>query len=196
MTELDTKIIEIAGRIREMRLILDISEERMAQVTGSTLEEYRASEAGVSDFSFTFLHHCAEEFGIDMTELVTGEQPKLTAYTVVRKGKGLPIRRRHDLNYEHLAFRLRDKMAEPFLVTAPWFEEEQHEPMRLSSHSGQEFDYVLTGSIEVVINGHTEILSEGDTIYYDSHFEHGLRAYGGKECTFIAVVIRDGEDNK
>lgn len=195
MDNLDNKLAEIAMRIRVMREIMEIPVEDMARATQTTKEEYLAHEEGQRDFSFTFLLHCADAFGIDMVELVTGEPPKLSYYTVVRKGKGLPIKRRKDLNYEHLAFRMKNKLAEPFLVTAPYEEEAQDKPIRLSRHTGQEFDYILEGQLKVQIEDHTEVVGPGDAIYYDSRFGHGMIAVGGAPCTFIAVVVKEVESS-
>lgn len=195
MDHMNAKLDEIAQRIKGMREIMEISQEEMARITDVSLEDYQASEAGKRDFSFTFLLHCAEAFGIDMVELVTGEPPKLSAYTVVRKGKGLPIKRRKDLNYEHLAFRMKNKLAEPFLVTAPYEEAVQNQPIHLSRHTGQEFDYILKGSLKVQIEDHVEVLGEGDSIYYNSRHGHGMIAVGGQSCTFIAIVVKETDHN-
>ncbi|GHU79570.1 transcriptional regulator [Clostridia bacterium] len=191
MYRMETKIQEIAQRIKELRLILEISEEEMARVTDMTLAEYRQYETGAEDFSFTFLYECARTFGVDIVELLTGENPKLSFYSVVRSGKGLPIRRRQSFTYQHLAYRIKDKLAEPFLVTAPYNENEQNAPIHRSHHDGQEFDIVLKGSLRVDVEGHIETLEEGDAIYYDSSHGHGMIAVGGEECTFLAVVIGD-----
>lgn len=121
---METKIIEIAERIKGLREMLDISEEVMAEHTNVSVEEYRDYEKGVKDYSFTFLYACANAFGVDIVELLTGEKPRLSFYTVVRAGKGLPIKRRKSFTYQHLAFRMKDKLAEPFVVNAPYQEEE------------------------------------------------------------------------
>lgn len=188
---MDTKILEIAQRIKEMRLILEITEEEMAEVTGVSTEEYAEYEKGLWDFSFTFLYECARRFGVDIVELLTGENPKLSFYTVVRSGKGLPMKRRQGFTYQHLAYRIKDKLAEPFLVTAPYNEDEQSRPIHLSTHEGQEFNFVMKGKLKIEVGGHTEILEEGDTIFYDSGQGHGMVATGGEECVFLAIVIGD-----
>lgn len=186
---METKIAEIAQRIRGMREILEISVEDMAQRTDVTVAEYQEYETGAKDYSFTFLYECAKAFGIDVVELLTGENPKLGAYSVVRSGKGLPIRRRKSFTYQHLAYRMKNKLAEPFLVTAPYLEEEQSQPIHLTHHEGQEMDYVLKGSLKVQVDDHIEVLGEGDTIFYNSGHPHGMIATGGSDCVFLAVVI-------
>ena len=186
-------IAEIAERIRALREIMEISPEEMASVTGVTPAEYAELESGTKDFSFTFLFNCAERFGVDMIEIVTGENPHLSGYCMVRKGTGLPIKRRQGFKYEHLAATFRDKISEPFLVTAPYIEEEQDKPIALSVHEGQEFDYVMSGTLKFVHGDRIEILNAGDSVYYDSSKGHGMIAVGGEDCVFISVVMRKAD---
>ena len=159
-----------------------------------TEAEYQEYEAGNKDFSFTFLYNCAQKFGVDIIELLTGETPRLSFYSIVRKGEGLNIERRKGFTYQHMAYRFQDKTAEPFLVTAPYFAEEQDQPIHLSRHPGQEFDYIIKGQLKVQMEGHTEYLHEGDAIYYDSGHGHGMIATGGEECVFLAIVMKDEEE--
>lgn len=181
---------EISERIRALREIMELSVDDMAKATDTTPEQYSRLESGMEDFSFTFLYKCAKTFGVDMIEILTGENPHLMGYTVVRAGEGIPIKRRRSFKYEHLAPTFKDKIAEPFLVTAPYIEEEQNAPIALSTHEGQEFDYIISGSIKFAYGDHTEVLNAGDSVYYDSGTGHGMIAVGGREAVFISVVMR------
>lgn len=188
---MEVRLQEVAERIRTMREILDITAEEMAAALGMTEEEYLTREEGSFDFSFSFLVTVGEVLGVDLIELITGESPKLTSYSVVRKGKGLPIQRRRGFQYQHLGYRFKDKECEPFLVTAPFTQEEPDGAIPLSRHPGQEFNYVLSGSLKLVFEGgHQEVLHPGDAVYYDSGHGHGMTATGGEDCTFLAVVLK------
>jgi len=187
---MEMHIREIAERIKGLRNLMDITQEEMAGTTGVTVEKYREYESGNADFSFTFLLRCSERLGVDMAELLTGENPKLSFYTVVRRGKGLPIERRKGFEYRHLAHLMKNRVAEPFIVNAPYSEDEQNKPIEYSVHEGQEFDLVLKGSLKIELEGHVEVLGEGDCIYYDSGHRHGMIAVGGGDCQFLAVVIK------
>ena len=59
------------------------------------------------------------------------------------------------------------------------------------SHEGQEFDYVLEGTLKIVLGGNELYLQPGDSIYYDSSLPHVMYAVEG-DCRFIAVVIKEG----
>lgn len=188
---MEVRLQEVAERIRTMREILDITAEEMAAALNMCEEEYLTNEEGSHDFSFSFLLAVAEVLGVDLIELVTGESPKLTSYSVVRRGKGLPIQRRKGFSYQHLGYLFKNKECEPFLVTAPYREEEQDAAIHLSRHTGQEFNFVLEGSLKMVFEGgHQEVLHPGDSVYYDSGHGHGMVAAGGGDCTFLAVVLK------
>lgn len=186
-------ISEIAQRIRDLRDIMGYSVEDMAQAVDCTAEEYAAAENGEVDFSFTFIYKCAEKFDVDMIELLTGDNPRLSFYSIVRKGEGLPMKRRSGFNYSHLGYRFKDKFCEPFLVTAPYSEDEQDMPITLSTHEGQEFDYIISGSLKVAFEDHVEILNAGDAVLYNSAHGHGMIATGGEDCVFLAIILKKSE---
>jgi len=184
---------EIAQRIRTLRDICEFSIDDMAAAIGCTKEEYEQAEKGNTDFSFTFIYKCAEKFGVDMIELLTGDNPHLSFYSVVRKGDGLPMKRRSGFNYYHLGYRFKNKLCEPFLVTAPFSKDDQNKPIPLSTHEGQEFDYVLKGSLKIMLENHSEILREGDSVLYDSSHGHGMIAVDGSDCVFLAIILKRPE---
>lgn len=187
---MDTKIMEIAQRIRELREILEISTAEMGEYLSISEAEYIGNENGENDFSFTFLHKCAQRFGVDIVELMTGENPRLSFFTVTKKGHGVGMSRRKGFKYRHMAHNLKGKLCEPFIVNAPYSQEEQDKPITLSTHEGQEFDLVLKGKLRVRMEDHILELDEGDAIMYDSSHGHGMIATGGEDCEFLAVVIK------
>ncbi len=101
----------------------------------------------------------------------------------------MPIERRVDFKYQHLGHRLKGKPSECFVVTAKYDATAENNPIHLSTHKGYEFDYVLKGALKVQLEGHTEILHENDSIYYDSSHGHGMIAVDGEDCEFLAIVM-------
>ena len=192
MHKQEPDIKEVTGRIRSLREDSDISLEEMAQLTGRSVEEYEAQESGEQDVSFTFLYKCAVALKVDVIELLTGEAPNLTGYEMTRSGEGLVIKRRAGFEYLHQAPFFKGKLAEPFIVTAPYIEAEQDVPIHLSNHEGQELDYVISGTLRFAYEGHVEELEEGDLVFYNSGRGHGMIATGGKPCVFLAVVLKPG----
>lgn len=187
---MEPNIKEVAGRIRSLREDLDIGIEEMAEATGRSAEEYTAQESGEQDLSFTFLFKCAERLGVDVVELLTGENPHLSGYSLTRVNEGLSIKRRAGFEYLHKAPHFKNKLAEPFLVTAPYLDEEQDKPVHLSYHEGQELDYVISGRMRFAYEDHVEELAAGDLLMYDSGRGHGMIAIGGEPCVFLAIVMK------
>lgn len=190
-----TQVSEVASRIKGMREIMGWSVAEMAEKTEVTEEMYRAYEGGKIDLPFTFIHKCAVAFDIQMTELLEGRTAKLSSYTVTRKGKGQETAKEDGIEIRNLAPEFKDKLSEPYMVRYEYSPELQSRPIHLTKHSGQEFDLVLEGTLKVQVGEHTEILHEGDSIYYNSSTPHGMIAIDGRDCLFCAVVL-SGEDVK
>ena len=124
----------------------------------------------------------------ELDALLTGQEA-FHNRLLTRRGQGLKFNRRQQYEYHHLAYNFRDKLAEPSIVTvredAPGTQKQAH------SHEGQEFDYVLEGTLKIVLGGNELYLQPGDSLYYDSSLPHVMYAVEG-DCRFIAVVIKEG----
>ena len=186
--ELDFKIKEIAGRIKELREIENLTVSEMAQKTGVTEAEYIACENGESDLHFAFIYRCANAFNVDVTDIIEGYSPRLRSYTVTRRGEGQRIEKAHGMTYYNLAAAFKNRIAEPLYVKSVYSPEAQNKPIECTTHSGQECDLVIS-HLKVKVGEHAEILGPGDSIYFDSNTPHGMIAVEGEDCTFYAIVL-------
>ncbi len=184
MTE---QIKQTAERIKEIREISGISTESLAKSLGITKELYNNYESGNSDIPVGIIFKISELFNVELSVMLGGDNPKLHIYGVVRNGKGLKLERRKQYKYESLAYNFIHKKAEPFMVTVDPGPEGRI--MEFNSHSGQEFNYVIKGTMMTIIDGHEIILNEGDSIYFDSGYKHAMKALNGEQVKFLAVVL-------
>lgn len=92
---------------------------------------------------------------------------------------------REHLNFFSLAQAKSGRHMEPFLVEIEPAEESDY---KLSSHEGEEFIYVLEGSIEINYGKEVYLLQKGDTIYLDSVVAHNIHAAGEQAAKILAVV--------
>ena len=159
-----SQLSAIASRLREMREIMGWTQEEMAEKTEVTPEEYARYEAGHTDLPFTFIYKSAQAFNMELTELLEGHNAFLSTYTVTRRGKGESTAREEGIAISNLAPKFKDKIAEPYWVRYEYSEKQQHQPIHLTTHHGQEFDLVLSGSMKVQVGEHIEVLHEGDSI--------------------------------
>ena len=189
ITALDYKIREMASRIKELREIENISPETMALKTDVTVSEYISCENGEQDLNFAFLYRCALALGVDVTDIIEGHSPTLKSYTITKKGSGQEIANAHGMTYYNMAYAFQNRIAEPLYVKSIYDENAQMRDIELTTHEGQELDIVISGHLRVQIGEHSEILSAGDTAYYDSSTPHGMIAVGGEDCEFYAIVL-------
>ena len=189
-----SRLEEVASRIKEMRNIMGFSVEEMADKTDVTTDEYVMYENAKADLPFTFIHKCAIAFDIEITDILEGHSAKLSSFTVTRKGEGQLTAKEYGIEISNLAPLFRNKIAEPYWVKYEYSEEQQKLPIHTTTHSGQEFDLIVSGSLKVQVGKHTVVLHEGDSIYYDSGTPHGMIAVDGADCVFCAVVL-PGEEN-
>jgi mannose-6-phosphate isomerase-like protein (cupin superfamily) len=89
-----------------------------------------------------------------------------------------------DLDFYSLAQNKADRHMDPFVIDIfPASEEE----VKLSSHEGEEFIYVLEGKVEIQYGKDTYKLEVGDSLYYDSIVAHHVHSHEGK-AKILAVV--------
>ncbi len=184
---MDEKIMMIAKRLQALREIMDFTSAQMAEATGLSESEYLDYEAGKNDFSFSFLYSAAGKLGVDIVDLMTGEAPKLSVCSFVKKGHGLKMVRRKEYGYEHLAYIFKNKKMEPFMVTVE--PKDVDAKSHMNAHEGQEFDYVVEGRMTLYIDNQSISLSEGDAVYFDAKHKHAMQAEGGV-CQFLAIIAK------
>lgn len=181
---MNTQIKQIAARIRALREILDLSETEIAAKCSVSEAEYELFESGTSDIPVSFLYQFAQAFGVDTTTLLSGEEPRITSFFVTRKGTGASVERTKAYKYMSLAHGFKNTKMEPFEVTV----EPNNNHITLNSHTGQEFNLVLEGTLQIHIAGNDIVLNEGDSIYFDATKPHGMKAIGGRKVRFLAVI--------
>ena len=183
---MNTQIKDIGMRLASLRDDSEISVEEMAQKLGEDIETYKKYENGEMDFSFSFIYNAAEVLGVDVLDLISGDQPTLSMCSMVKKGQGYSVKREDEYDYKHLAYTFRNKKSEPFLVTIT---PDKTAPV-MHGHEGQEFNYVISGKMKLFIGDISYELEEGDSVYFDSSVPHAVQAMGNEEAQFIAVVMK------
>jgi len=134
----------------------------------------------------------AKALEMKMGYFISGEEDR--PYTIVRR-RDRKVLSRYDskkgkhygYEYESLAPHKKDRHMEPFMVTlGPAVTEEER-----STHDGQEFIYVLEGTMEVRLEKEIHILEPGDAIYYDSTVPHLVKCHGDKNTKILAVLYSE-----
>lgn len=178
---------DIASRLKELREIEGKSVEELAAALRVSPVEYQAFEAGQADIPASTLHDAAHLLKTDLTDLLTGEAPRMKVFSVTRKGGGVRVERRKDYHYRNLAANFAGRKANVFEVTVPANAGESG--AHSNSHPGQEFDFMLEGRMLVRIHGNELTLETGDCVYFDSNHGHSMQALDGKPARFLAMIL-------
>ena len=174
---------EIPERIKDLREVLDISAMDMAKDIHVSLDTYCKYENGEQDIPISVLYTIAGRLGIDVTVLMTGEDPRMESAAVCRKGKGVQIERYPGYEFSSMAYNFRGRTMEPLLVLL----DSSRPPAAKVSHSGQEFNYVVEGRMKVTVGNAEYLLGEGDSVYFDATLPHGQSAVDGS-ARFITII--------
>ena len=175
---------QIADRLKEIREISDFTADEIAARLGINPARYVGYEESGENIPISVLYALANVYGVDITELLTGNSPRLNNYCVVKKGQSTGVDRYPGYHFESLAYNFKRRIMEPLLVTV----EPDEKEMSPVSHPGQEFNYVVEGAVLVIIDDEEILLETGDCIYFDPTLPHGQKAVGGKAAKFLTVI--------
>ncbi len=178
---------QIAQRLKGLREALDMNAEEFASSCNIPISEYLEYESGDRDMSISILKKIASAHNVDVSTLMFDDEPRMKSYFITRKGKGLSVKRVEAYKYQTLAGGFNNRKADVFKVTVE--PKTDDTPIHYSSHTGQEFNLVIEGRMQLNINDKELILEEGDSIYFDSELRHGMKALNNKRVVFIAIVI-------
>jgi transcriptional regulator with XRE-family HTH domain len=163
---------DLGRRVRTARLAQDLTIEHASRVCGVSRSTLSKIENGLMSPTFDVLQKIVAGLKIDLGELF-GSTPKLDSggrRALTRRGAGKPHAYR-GYSMELLATELAHKAMLPFLVRITAHSVDAFDDW--GRHEGEEFIYVISGSVCL----HTELytpthLEAGDSLYFDSRTGH------------------------
>lgn len=184
---MNEQITQIAERLKGLRDALDATIDDFAASAGISAEEYAAFESGNIDIPISLLQSISKQYEVEMTALLFGDEPHVDSFYLTRAGQGVAMERTSAYKYNSLGAGFKNRKADPFIVTVE--PKPENEPIHLNSHIGQEFNLVLEGTLMLQINHKELILHEGDSIYFNSGLQHGMKALNNKPVKFLAIIL-------
>ncbi|MDR3129284.1 MAG: XRE family transcriptional regulator [Tannerellaceae bacterium] len=185
----DKKLGKKITAIRETKRmsIRDVSER-----TGLCVEQIERIETGIEFPSMAPLIKIARTLGVRLGTFLDDQEnigPIVRRCTDAVTGfefSNDEVQGRHHMTYHSLANDKSGRHMEPFLIeVSPSSEDDL---FRLSSHEGEEFIYVIEGSVEINYGTTTYLLKAGDSIYYDSIVTHHVHAADDRIARILGVI--------
>jgi quercetin dioxygenase-like cupin family protein/DNA-binding XRE family transcriptional regulator len=184
--------VKLGERVKSAREDRGLTLMDVSQRTDIDVSQLEQIESGAVAPPLGTVIRLAKALDMKMGYFISGEEDK--PYTIIRQDDRKVVSR-YDSNtgkyygyeYESLAPHKKDRHMEPFLVT---LEPAQTEHER-SSHDGQEFIYVLEGTMEVRLGEEIHLLRPGEAIYYDSTVPHLVKCHGENTTKILAVLYAE-----
>jgi transcriptional regulator with XRE-family HTH domain len=181
----------VGDKIRTLCADKNISIDTLAERSGLTVEQIALIQNSESVPSLAPLIKIARALGVrlgtfldDSTALGPVVYRRAEAQQPATFSSQMSNANSH-LDFFSLAASKTGRHMEPFLVDikpAPTHE------LILSSHEGEEFIYVLSGSVKINYGKETYELHQGDSMYYDSIVDHLVSSLDGQAAQILGVV--------
>lgn len=187
----------LAALIRGLRSRQGWTLKEMSVKSGIPVSTLSKVEHGQLTLTYDKLYQLSQKLGMRMSELFAEEKSEETPVTARRSVGSLETALRVETpnyDYNYLCAELRRKRMIPVFTRLRASSVKQFGS--LVHHSGEEFTYVLKGTMVL----HTEFydpvtLSAGQSIYFDSSMGHAyLTAEGCDEVEMLTVMSNDDED--
>jgi quercetin dioxygenase-like cupin family protein len=169
----------IGKKIKKVRTRKKITLDGMANETGFSIDYLKQIEAGKKIPPVGALLQIARALEIDtgffLREQETALQTRVRAYA----------KRTDNYAYTTLTPGAENKHLKAFKVTIEPLKD--HEGVGYQ-HEGEEFVYVLKGSIEITVGEHVNLLDAGDSLHFNSGIRHRMRNLGDTTAKMLVVV--------
>ncbi|MDR3093503.1 MAG: cupin domain-containing protein [Bacteroidales bacterium] len=183
---------KIGEKVKAIRESKSLSALEVAERSGLSKEQIERIENKQDFPSLSPLIKIARVLGVrlgtfldDQTELgpvITRSTENSTKNSIRFAGDSVS---RGNMEYFALSQDKSSRHMEPFFIDITPSKEAKYD---LSSHEGEEFIYVLEGSIEINYGKDTYVLQAGDSIYYDSIIQHNVHAANNSAAKILGVV--------
>jgi len=187
----ESKLVPVGERIKSLREKKGLSLQDLAQKTGHTSALLNQIENHLVSPPLGALGKIAHALDVRIGDL-WGDEGKGASYALVRKGEASAVSRfaskegvSYGYGYRSLGQGMKERHIEPYIVD---LEPPTVKSPKPSVHDGEEFLYVLSGKMEVYLDGHTDVLEPGDSIQYDARIPHRVSAHGGEPAQIVAVI--------
>ncbi len=186
------KELKIGNKIRELREKKWYTLQDLSTKTGLSQNLLSDIEKGVFIPPVATLLQLAKSLDVGMAYFFE-DMDRDEKISITRKGDRVKITRRPhhheegevDYVYESLETKKSGKHMEPLFVE---FQPVGTNNMVFVNHEGEEFLYILDGTVEFRTDDRTEILEPGDTLYFDSDINHSFRSLNGKTAKAVVTI--------
>ena len=173
--------MQIGEKIKRMRVQLGLTQEELAARTELSKGFISQLERDLTSPSIATLMDILETLGSDIAHFFNEAPPEKTVYDAKDMFVKEDAERKNEITW--LVTNAQRNKLEPILVTlAPGGSTLPHDP-----HEGEEFGYVLSGTITLHLGERKLKVKKGDSFYFSPNAVHTIVNNGKREATVIWV---------
>ena len=198
MARMETKVKEevaalnLGNKIRSLRKQRALTLQEVSDLTGLSKPLLSQIENNIAAPPIATLIKISTALGVKISHFFR-DQNMEDRIVVVRKDDRYSVRKPfHNQNesrigykWESLAYPMVGKQMEPFVVEIE--ERNNDDALLFNDHKGEEFHYILEGTLEFRTAEKTYRLEQGDSLYFDSSIPHALRGINGRARSLIVI---------
>ncbi len=178
----------VGERIQKLREAQGLSRERVSQLAGIPVESIEDYEQGRAVPSIGVVIKISRVLGSKVEGMLHGGATISESITICRAGESLSgDQGSTDQSYGYASLTrpgTGSHIMAPFLLS---FDPKTPAGPPIN-HDGQEFVYILEGTIELFYDDRTHTLNQGDSAYIDASKPHTFHGVGESIARMIAVV--------
>jgi len=191
----DSDVPAPSRAIRDARIAQGLSLRALSARAGLPYSTLSKLENGKMSLTYDKLIRLAQALNVDIKDIIASAEAKQAPVavgrrSVTRAGEGVDAdSEKHQHHYP--AADLLGKMMTPIIIDVQARSVE--ELGGLVRHSGEEYLYVISGSMELHSDLYAPLaLTAGDSIYFDSGMAHGYVRTSSEACRVLAVCAGQG----
>ena len=178
-------VSDLGARLRAQRRAANITLRQVAEKSGLTAAYLSQVETGRTTPSIASAKRIAAAYGLSLVGLLAEDDDRRDSIVQRREERRLLISGRSGVVKELLVHRQGGKLLEPLYVLIP--------PGKGSDgqydHPGEEFGFVLSGTLELSVEDKVHRIRKGDSFYLKSTRRHGFRNPNRTSRTIVLWVI-------
>ena len=178
-----TAVSRLGTRLRDLRTGRGWTLDELARQAGLSKSYLSRIEDGERQPSLASLLSLTQAYGIALAALFAEPAEENVHCTVLRAG-ALPAQRGNGLTYTPLSNLQHEAGMQPIRVTVP----ARREGDEMYRHDGEEWLFVLSGTLRLALADEVYTLRPGDTAHFDAWVPHRLSALHGTDADLILVA--------
>jgi transcriptional regulator with XRE-family HTH domain len=185
ITAMEEKIL--GEKVKSLRLYSKMTQQDLADRCGYTKGMISKIENGKVSIPIATLSKIAKALSVKLSWFFE-EEGKESLVNIVKEANRRPIvSKQNEFGYQYfaLANKKKYKKIETFMVTVPANTDEKQPFV----HQEEEFAVVIKGSIDLVYDGQTFTLEEGDSAYYMGEKAHMFRSRNNREAQVLVIFM-------